>query len=63
MHKNKYDYASDFDEWYREDINSMVDKDFNHPSVIMYSIGNEVSEPYQERGVEFKKHICTQRRH
>ncbi len=55
MHKNKYDYASDFDAWYREDIKSMVDKDFNHPSVIMYSIGNEVSEPYQERGIQLTR--------
>jgi len=51
FHKSKYDYASDFEEWYLEDIKAMVDKDFNHPSVIMYSLGNEVSEPYQERGV------------
>ncbi len=52
MHKNKYDYAADFDAWYREDLRAMVEKDFNHPSVIMYSIGNEVTEPYQERGIQ-----------
>ena len=57
MHKNKYDYASDFDDWYREDIKLMVDKDFNHPSVIMYSIGNEVSEPYQERGIQLTREM------
>lgn len=57
FHKSKYDYASDFDEWYLEDIKAMVDKDFNHPSVIMYSLGNEVSEPYQERGVELTKEM------
>ncbi|SCP94853.1 glycoside hydrolase family 2 TIM barrel-domain containing protein [Anaerobium acetethylicum] len=56
-HKNKYDYASDFDEWYRKDMKAMVDQDFNHPSVIMYSIGNEVSEPYQERGVKLTKEM------
>ncbi|MBN2389642.1 MAG: DUF4982 domain-containing protein [Anaerolineae bacterium] len=57
MHKNKYDYAGDFNAWYREDIKSMVDKDFNHPSVIMYSIGNEVSEPYQERGMQLTREM------
>jgi len=56
-HKSKYDYATDFMEWYKEDIKSMVNRDFNHPSVIMYSIGNEVSEPHQERGVALAKEM------
>lgn len=49
--KNKYDYGCDFDEWWREDTSAMVERDYNHPSVIMYSIGNEVAEPYEERGI------------
>jgi hypothetical protein len=57
MHKNKYDYASDFDEWYLKDTKAMVDKDFNHPSVIMYSIGNEVSEPYEAKGIKVAKEM------
>lgn len=57
MHKNKYDYATDFNDWYREDIRSMVAKDFNHPSVIMYSIANEVSEPYQQRGQDLTREM------
>jgi beta-galactosidase/beta-glucuronidase len=57
IHKNQYDYATDFNDWYLEDIKAMVEKDFNHPSVIMYSIGNEVSEPYQERGVKLTKEM------
>lgn len=56
-HKNKYDCATDFDKWYKTDIMSMVDRDFNHPSVIMYSIGNEVSEPYQERGIALTREM------
>lgn len=51
-HKSKFDYASYFEEHWREDIHAMVTKDYNHPSVIMYSIGNEVSEPSEERGVK-----------
>lgn len=35
----------------------MVDRDFNHPCVIMYSIGNEVSEPAKEEGVEKTKEM------
>ncbi|MDR1219665.1 MAG: DUF4982 domain-containing protein [Treponema sp.] len=56
-HKNKYDYASDFMDWYKEDIKSLVDHDFNHPSVIMYSIGNEVSEPGKEKGVALAREM------
>ena len=48
--KTKHDYASSFTDWYRQDITDMVAHDFNHPSVIMYSIGNEVSEPAHEKG-------------
>lgn len=56
-HKNKYDYASDFIDNYKYDISAMVNRDFNHPSVIMYSIGNEVSEPHQDRGVALAKEM------
>ena len=51
-HKNPEDYAGKFREFYEYDIRSMVDKDYNHPSVIMYSIGNEVTEPSDNEGVE-----------
>ena len=56
-HKNRYDYADDFERSYGQDLESMVRKDYNHPSVIMYSIGNEVSEPAEERGVELAKEL------
>ena len=50
--KNKNDYGNYFMEHYHEDIRAIVEKDWNHPSVIMYSIGNEVSEPVLEGGME-----------
>ena len=50
--KNKYDYGCDFNEWWQADTAAMVERDYNHPSVIMYSIGNEVAEPFEERGVK-----------
>lgn len=56
-HKNPYDYAKDFSKWYLKDIKAMVEQDFNHPSVVMYSIGNEVSEPYKQEGVEKAKEM------
>lgn len=52
IHKTKYDYAAQLADWWRQDLRDMVDKDFNHPSVIMYSTGNEVAETAQEKGIE-----------
>ena len=42
--KNPYDYSTHFDSCYREDIREMVQRDRNHPSVICWSLGNEVIE-------------------
>lgn len=55
--KNAHDYANFFFGNYKSDIKAMVDKDYNHPSVIMYSIGNEVSEPAKEKGVALTKEM------
>lgn len=50
--KTYHDYSRVFDDEWKSDITAMVEKDFNHPSVIMYSVGNEVSETATEKGVE-----------
>ena len=43
--KNPYDYAGEtFSKWWKADIAAMISKDYNHPSVVMYSIGNEITE-------------------
>ena len=42
--KADYDYAFAFLESWEQDIERMIGKDYNHPSVIMYSIGNELAE-------------------
>ncbi len=55
--KSRYDYADQFMDNYQGDLAAMVRKDYNHPSVIMYSIGNEVSEPAQPRGVELAEEL------
>ena len=55
--KNKYDYALQFKDNYLIDIESLVKRDYNHPSVAMYSIGNEVSEPVMEGGMEVAQSI------
>lgn len=52
IHKNEYDYAGYMQDWWKQDLKDMVDKDYNHPSVIMYSTGNEVAETGQKKGIE-----------
>ena len=51
IHKTKYDYVEFFDRFWKQDITDMVDKDYNHPCVILYSTGNEVAETAQPRGI------------
>ena len=51
IHKTKYDYAGQLADWWKQDLKDMVDKDYNHPSAIMYSTGNEVAETAQKKGI------------
>jgi beta-galactosidase len=46
IEKTKYDYHLDWDEWHKRDLEDMVLRDRNHPSVIIWSIGNEVMEQW-----------------
>jgi beta-galactosidase len=48
--KTDYDYHLDFDEWHHLDIEAMVLRDRNHPSVFIWSIGNEVMEQWERNG-------------
>ena len=50
--KNPHDYGCDFHDWWERDTTAMVERDFNHPSVILYSIGNEVAEPFEQKGID-----------
>ena len=51
IHKTEYDYVNYFMDWWKQDLTDMVEKDYNHPCVILYSTGNEVSETAQEKGI------------
>ena len=51
IHKTEHDYVDYFNDWWKKDLKSMVEKDYNHPSVILYSTGNEVSETAQPKGI------------
>lgn len=56
-HKTDFDNATYFMDTYDRDIESFVWKDYNHPSVIMYSIGNEVTEPVGRIGLDVGQDI------
>lgn len=47
--KTKYDYARFFDEWHQRDLIDFVKRDRNHPSVIMWSVGNEILEQWDSQ--------------
>jgi beta-galactosidase len=56
--KNKFDYAIVFDKWWQRDLETMIMRDVNHPSIIMWSIGNEVYEHKKPEAVETAKMLA-----
>lgn len=56
--KTTYDYARFFKEWSARDVESWVKRDRNHPSVILWSIGNEIYDTHaDERGQEITRYL------
>jgi len=53
--KREWDYNKLYDEWHEKDLMAMVHRDRNHPSVFIWSIGNEVMN---QRDVEMTKHLA-----
>lgn len=57
-HKNPHDFALYFSDYWEQELERMVAKDYNHPSVILYSAGNEIPEIALDTGARMKRHIC-----
>jgi beta-galactosidase len=51
VNHKKYGYGASFDQWSDPDLTSMIDRDRNHPCIILYSIGNEIHEGHQGQAV------------
>ena len=55
--KTKFDYSLDFPQWHRRDLEDQVKRDRNHPSVFIWSIGNEIREQFDPTGITLTKEL------
>lgn len=51
-HKSNYDFSLDFEQDGLSELKLMIDNDYNHSSVIMYSLGNEIPDIGMNKGIE-----------
>ena len=58
--KNPQDYSLYFREWWKKDLKSMIYRDRNHPSVILWSIGNELNERADSIGYAIRKELVAE---
>ena len=56
--KVDFDYGANMTDWWEHDVECMVNKDYNHPCVIMYSIGNEIPETGNKFDVQWGKRLA-----
>lgn len=57
-HKNPHDFAIHFNDYWEQEVERMVKKDYNHPSVVFYSAGNEIPEVGLDSGAKMNRQIC-----
>ncbi|MEN9444775.1 MAG: hypothetical protein RIS47_1665 [Bacteroidota bacterium] len=55
--KNPYDYSINWDKWHQTDLRDLILRDRNHPSVFIWSIGNEIPEQGDSTGITIGKEL------
>ncbi|SFW52522.1 beta-galactosidase [Sinomicrobium oceani] len=55
--KVKEDYHTDWDAWHMKDLQDFIKRDRNHPSVMMWSIGNEIREQFDSTGITITREL------
>jgi len=55
--KTEFDYANNWEKWHKNDLKDQIFRDRNHPSIFMWSIGNEIPEQWSERGAEIGREL------
>ncbi|WMI66206.1 glycoside hydrolase family 2 TIM barrel-domain containing protein [Aestuariibaculum sp. YM273] len=55
--KVKNDYNLEWDEWHKRDLQDLIRRDRNNPSVMMWSIGNEIREQFDSTGIAMTKNL------
>lgn len=55
--KVDYDYHIYWDQWHKKDLKDMIKRDRNHPSVFMWSIGNEIRAQFDSSGIPITKQL------
>jgi beta-galactosidase len=56
--KSQYDYSLYWDEWHKKDLEEFIKRDRNHPSVVVWSIGNEILEQWDSTGVQVTRELA-----
>ena len=59
MQKTDYDYHLDWDAWHKRDLEDMILRDRNHPSVFIWSIGNEIPEQGDPSGIPIATELAS----
>ena len=57
IHKTPFDYGLNWDEWHERDLKDFMLRDRNHPSIFIWSIGNEIMEQWDTSGIRMVKEV------